>query len=42
MQAATAQSVLAGYLLPEDAEDLMGRVEGAKNRWLDAGVKDCV
>jgi hypothetical protein len=41
MQAATQQSVLAGYLLPEDAADLMARVEGAKNRWLLAGEKDC-
>ena len=42
MQAATRQSVLQGFLLPEDAEDLMTRVEGAKNRWLIAGEKDCL
>lgn len=41
MQAATRASVMAGFLLPEDADDLMARVEGAKNRWLDAGVRDC-
>ena len=41
MQAATRQSVLAGYLLPEDAADLMARVEAASNRWLLAGEKDC-
>lgn len=41
MQAATRQSLLAGYLLPEDADDLMARVEGAANRWLIAGVRDC-
>ena len=41
MQAATRQTVMAGYLLPEDADDLMGRVEAASNRWLDAGVRDC-
>jgi hypothetical protein len=41
MQAATRASVMTGYLLPEDADELMARVEGAKNRWLDAGTKDC-
>jgi len=41
MQAATRQSVMAGFLLPEDAGDLMERVESAANRWLDAGVRDC-
>lgn len=41
MQAATDQSVLAGYLLPEDAADLMTRVEAAKNRWLIPGEKTC-
>jgi hypothetical protein len=41
MQAATRQTVLAGYLLPEDADDLMTRVEAASNRWLMAGERDC-
>lgn len=41
MRAATDQSVLAGYLLPEDADDLMARVEAARNRWLIAGEKAC-
>lgn len=41
MKAATAQTVLAGFLLPEDAADLMARVEGAANRWLVAGERDC-
>jgi hypothetical protein len=41
MQAATRQSVLQGFLLPEDADDLMARVEAAKNRWVMAGIKDC-
>lgn len=41
MQAATRQSVMTGFLLPEDADDLMARVEAASNRWLDAGVREC-
>ncbi len=41
MQAATRQTVLAGFLLPADAEDLMTRVEAAGNRWLTAGERDC-
>jgi hypothetical protein len=41
MQAATRQSVMSGFLLPEDAEDLMTRADGAQNRWLTAGEKNC-
>jgi hypothetical protein len=41
MQAATQRSVDEGFLLPEDAAELMGRVEAAKNRWLAAGGRSC-
>lgn len=41
MKAATQRSVRDGFLLAEDAEDLMQRVEGASNRFLSAGVRDC-
>ena len=41
MKAATQKSVANGFLLPEDALDLMQRVEGAKNRFALAGVKAC-
>lgn len=37
MQAATARSVAQGFLLPEDAAELMQRVDDAANRWLLAG-----
>lgn len=33
MQAATDATVAAGYLLPEDAAELMERAEGARLRW---------
>ncbi|HWU67911.1 MAG TPA: alpha/beta hydrolase domain-containing protein [Stenotrophobium sp.] len=41
MKAATQRSVDQGFLLPEDAVDLMDRVKAAKNRWLVAGTPDC-
>jgi hypothetical protein len=41
MQNAARASVMQGFLLPEDADDLLERADAAKNRWLDAGVKDC-
>lgn len=41
MKAATATSVTEGFLLPEDAVDLMQRVEGASNRWAEAGERNC-
>lgn len=42
MKAATDQTVLAGYLLAEDAADLMTRVEAVSNRWLSPGARDCL
>ena len=41
MKAATQHSIDQGFLLPEDAQDLMTRVNAAKNRWLDAGTPNC-
>lgn len=41
MKTATGQSVAQGFLLPEDAADLMSRVDAAKNRWLTAGIRQC-
>lgn len=41
MKAATQRSIDQGFLLPEDAQDLMTRVNAAKNRWLVAGTPDC-
>ena len=41
MKAATARSLAEGFLLPEDAADLMQRVEQSANRWLEAGERDC-
>lgn len=41
MKAATQRSIDQGFLLPEDVEDLMRRVNAAKNRWLDAGTPNC-
>lgn len=41
MKAATQRSIDQGFLLPEDAQDLMSRVNGAKNRWLIDGTPDC-
>ena len=41
MQQATDDAVAAGFLLPRDAADLMGRVENAANRFLLAGTRSC-
>lgn len=41
MKAATERSLAEGFLLPEDAADLMQRVEQSANRWLAAGERDC-
>lgn len=41
MRAATLSSISQGFLLPEDAADLMTRVEAASNRWLAAGTRNC-
>lgn len=41
MKAAALESQQQGFLLPEDAADLMVRVEGARNRWLVAGTRSC-
>ena len=41
MKMATQKSVSDGFLLPEDAIDLMQRVEASSNRWLAAGVREC-
>jgi hypothetical protein len=41
MQAAIARTVDEGYLLPVDAEDLLRRVEGARNRFLVGGGETC-
>jgi hypothetical protein len=41
MKAATQRSLAEGFLLPEDADELMGRAAAAKNRWRDAGTPDC-
>lgn len=41
MKVATQKSVADGFLLPEDAAELMQRVNDAKNRWLTAGVRNC-
>jgi hypothetical protein len=41
MREATLRSIGAGFLLPEDAQDLMARVEAASNRWLSAGTRNC-
>lgn len=41
MQAASRASQVQGFLLPEDAADLMARVEAARNRWLQAGTRSC-
>ncbi len=40
-QAAVRRSVTDGFLLPEDAAELLARADNASNRWLDAGVRDC-
>lgn len=41
MREATLRSIGEGFLLREDAEDLMTRVEAARNRWLAAGTRNC-
>ena len=41
MQAASEQAVAAGFLLPEDMDELMARVEGAANRFAVAGEREC-
>ncbi|HET8881305.1 MAG TPA: alpha/beta hydrolase domain-containing protein, partial [Solimonas sp.] len=41
MKAATQRSLAEGFLLPEEADELMGRAAAAKNRWRDAGTPDC-
>ncbi len=41
MKAATERSLAQGFLLPEDAADLMQRVEQSASRWLVAGERDC-
>ena len=41
MRAATLRSIDEGFLLHEDAEDLMSRVEAASNRFLVAGSRTC-
>jgi hypothetical protein len=41
MQARTAAAVAAGFLLPEDATDLLARACAAKIRWQDLGVSPC-
>jgi hypothetical protein len=41
MREATLRSIGEGFLLREDAEDLMTRVEAASNRWLNAGTRNC-
>lgn len=41
MQEATRKSVAEGFLLPEDAQELLQRAMDAKNRWLVDGTLDC-
>lgn len=41
MKAAAERSLAEGFLLPEDAADLMQRVEQSASRWLAAGERDC-
>lgn len=38
---ATQAVVEQGFLLPADAEELLTRAMGARNRWLVAGAQDC-
>ncbi|HSW11611.1 MAG TPA: alpha/beta hydrolase domain-containing protein [Solimonas sp.] len=40
-RAATQRAVEQGFLLPADAEELLGRAMGAKNRWLVEGAPEC-
>lgn len=41
MLAATEASVAAGFLLPEDAADLLGRACAARNRWMGTPAAAC-
>jgi hypothetical protein len=41
MRQKTDAAVAAGFLLPDDAEDLMSRAAAAQNRWLDPGTPGC-
>ena len=41
MQAATQASVMQGFLLPADADELLSRAAAASNRWLAAGDGIC-
>ncbi|ULQ47506.1 hypothetical protein JN531_004290 [Flagellatimonas centrodinii] len=41
LRAATAQSVADGFLLPADADDLIGRAVAAANRFAASGPTDC-
>jgi len=41
MRAATQASVMQGFLLPADADELMSRAAAASNRWLMPGDGNC-
>ncbi|MGH7899601.1 MAG: alpha/beta hydrolase domain-containing protein, partial [Candidatus Binatia bacterium] len=41
MEAATAAAVAGGWMLPDDAPDLLGRACAAKNRWPLGAAADC-
>lgn len=41
MVAETAESVAAGFMLPEDGADLLARADAAGTRWIDPGARDC-
>jgi hypothetical protein len=41
MQAATQRSLAEGFMLPPEAVELMQRVEDVRDRWPDAGERDC-
>lgn len=41
MREATLKSIRDGFLLPEEADDLMARVEAASNRWVTSGTRNC-
>jgi hypothetical protein len=41
LREAALRSMGEGFLLREDAEDLMTRAEAAGNRWLSAGTRSC-
>lgn len=40
-KAAIQRSVDEGFMLPEDAAEMLGRADGAKNRFLVMGTPDC-